>query len=78
VSRVVVDLPESLREQLSRQAEREGIPLETYIVYSLTRFVTASDLAAQRAAFDELTSRYPEEQAEAALRDLLGSRQPLP
>ena len=77
MSRLTLDLPESLREQLARQAEREGIPLEDYIVYSLTRFVTASDLVAQRAAFNELISRYPEDQTEAALRDLLGSRQPL-
>ena len=77
MSRIMLDLPESLRQQLMQQAESEGVPLEHYIVYSLTRLVTASDLKTQKAIFEELTSRYPEGQAEAALRDLLSSRRPL-
>lgn len=75
MSQLTLDLPESLRAELERQAEREGVSLQHYIVYSLTRFVTAADVVAQRAAFEEMVTRYPQDQAEAALRDLLSSRQ---
>jgi predicted HicB family RNase H-like nuclease len=75
MSQLTLDLPESLRAELERQAEREGVSLQHYIVYSLTRFVTAADVVAQRAAFEEMVTRYPQDQAEAALRDLLSFRQ---
>jgi hypothetical protein len=76
MSQLTLDLPDSLRLELERQAEREGVTLQHYIVYSLTRLVTAADLAAQRLVFDEMTHRYPQDQAEAALRSLLSSRLP--
>ena len=75
MSQLILDLPDSLRLELERQAEREGVALQHYIVYSLTRLVTASDLAAQRLIFDQMTNRYPQAQAEEALRQLLSSRQ---
>jgi len=75
MSQLTLDLPESLRTELERQAEREGVSLQHYIVYSLTRFVTAADVVAQRVAFEEMATRYPQDQSEAALRNLLSSRQ---
>jgi hypothetical protein len=75
MSQLTLDLPESLRAELERQAEREGVSLQHYIVYSLTRFVTSADVVAQRAAFEEMATRYPQDQAESALRNLLSSRQ---
>jgi hypothetical protein len=74
VSQITLDLPESLRTELERQAEREGVGLQHYIVYLLTRFLTPAYMAAQRAAFVELATRYPQDQAEVSLRDLLSSR----
>lgn len=38
--------------------------------------VKAADLDSQRKTFEELTRRYPPEEAEAALRELLAGRQP--
>jgi hypothetical protein len=38
--------------------------------------LTAVDLAEQRTTFEKLLSRYPEEQAESALQELLSRRQP--
>ncbi len=74
MSQLTLDLPDTLRTELERQAEREGVPLQHYILYSLTRFVTASDLVSQKATFEEMTTRYPQDQAEAALQSLLSSR----
>jgi hypothetical protein len=76
MSQLTLDLPESLLRQLAEQAEREGISLQHYVVYSLTRVLTAVDLERQKSTFEELLSRYPEDQAEAALQDLLSRRQP--
>ena len=75
MSRLTVRLPESLHQRLTRQAEREGVSLDHYIVYSLTRTVTAVDLEAQRQTFEELAQRFPEEEAETALQDLLAARE---
>lgn len=46
-----------------------------YIVYTLTRTVTAADLESQHQTFKKLTERYPPEEAEAALREILSARQ---
>ena len=75
MSQLTLDLPESLRLELERQAVREGVPLQNYIIYALTRFITASDLVPQKIAFEEMVARDPQDQAEAALQDLLSSRQ---
>lgn len=75
MSQFHLDLPESLHRQLKERAKQEGIALHDYIVDSLTRVVAVPDPADQKAAFEELLSRYPEEQAEAALKDLLASRE---
>jgi HicB family len=74
MSRLTLRLPESLHERLAREASREGVSLNHYIVYSLTRAVTATDLEIQRRAFDDMTRRYPAEDAEVALRDVLADR----
>ena len=74
MTRMTVRLPESLHERLAAGAKREGVSLNHYIVYSLTRTVTAADLESQRKTFEELTRRYPPEEAEAALRDLMAAR----
>lgn len=75
MSRLTVRLPESLHKRLAREASREGVSLNHYIVYSLTRAVTATDLDDQRRAFDEMTRRYPADEAEAALQELLAARE---
>lgn len=41
----------------------------------MSRTVTAADLESQRQTFEELTKRYPPEEAEAALREALAARQ---
>lgn len=74
MSRLTLRLPESLHEQLSSEAEREGVSLNHYIVYTLTRGVTVTDLEAQKRAFERLANRYTAEEAERGLSSLLAAR----
>ncbi|MFQ5854541.1 MAG: toxin-antitoxin system HicB family antitoxin [Anaerolineae bacterium] len=63
MSRLTVRLPETLHSQLTTLADREGISLNQFIVYALTRQVTlaytaqavpAEAVAQQRASFTAL------------------------
>lgn len=74
MSRLTVRLPESLHERLSRQAEREGVSLNHYIVYTLTRMTTVADLDEQRRTFEAMTRRFDPEEAEEALHEVLEAR----
>jgi len=75
MSQVQLQLPESLQNQLEERAHREGVTLQEYIVYALSRVTTMPDLMEQRAAFDAMLTRYPADQAEAALGKILSSRE---
>jgi hypothetical protein len=66
MSQLTLDLPESLRIALERRATLEGVTLEQYIVSSLTRFAIAPDLTCQKISFEEMMTRFPEEEADAA------------
>jgi len=63
MSRLTVRLPGTLHDQLRARADQEGVSLNQYIVYALTRQVTLdytvqpapeSALAEQRAAYTAL------------------------
>ena len=75
MSQVHLDLPDPLHHQLNERAKQEGIALQDYIVDSLSRVVAVPGPSEQRAAFEEILSRYPNDQAEAALKDLLSARE---
>ena len=75
MSQVQLQLPESLQSQLEERARREGISLQEYIVYALSRVTTLPDLMEQRAEFDAMLTRYPSDQAKTALREILSSRE---
>jgi hypothetical protein len=75
MSQVQLQLPESLQNQLEERAHREGVTLQEYIVYALSRVTTMPDLMEQRAAFDAMLTRYPADKAEAALREILSARE---
>lgn len=74
MARVTLRLPDSLHEQLAAQAEAEGVSMNQYLVYALAQASTAAEIAAQRARFEELRSRVPDDQAEEDLQALLRSR----
>jgi hypothetical protein len=74
MSQVRLKIPDPLQRQLEERAQREGVSLQDYIVDSLARVVTIPDLETQRATFEEMLHRYPKDEAEAALRELLSLR----
>lgn len=74
MSDVHLHIPESLHRQLEERAQRNGVSLEELILDSLLRAVTIPDVAEQKAVFEEMRSRYPRDQAEAALREILSAR----
>ena len=78
MSRLTLRLPESLHQALTRRARAEGVSLNQLIVYQLARMTTAADLEEQRRIFEDLRHRYPPEEAEEALRELLAARTPAP
>ena len=63
MSRLTLRLPETLHHQLKAQAQREGVSLNQYIVYALTRQVTPTltlqavpdkEISQQQAQFKKL------------------------
>ena len=76
MSRLTLRLPESLHQNLVRQAKAEGVSLNQMIVYLLTRMTSGADLDEQRRVFEGLLHRYPETEAEAALQQVLAARTP--
>ena len=78
MSRLTLRLPESLHQALAQRARAEGVSLNQMIVYQLARMTTAADLEEQRRIFEDLRHRYPHEEAEGALHDLLAARAPAP
>lgn len=66
MSRLTLRLPETLHQQLANLAQGEGISLNQYIVYALTRQVSSAytvknisqeDIAKQQENFDNLLSQ---------------------
>ncbi len=76
MSRLTLRLPESLHQNLARQAKAEGVSLNQMIVYLLTRMTAGVDLEEQRRVFEGLLQRYPEAEAETALQEILAARAP--
>jgi hypothetical protein len=68
-------VPDSLHALLAECAKREGVSINQYIVFALSRIVTIDDMARQRSTFESLLRRFPEEEAEAALQQVLSDRE---
>jgi len=74
MARVTLRLPESLHDELRRRAEAEGVSMNQYVVYALTRAAAVDSVADQRSRFELQRSRFPKEEAEEALSELLAAR----
>lgn len=75
MARLTLRVPQSLRDALAERASREGVSMNQYIVFALSRVTAADTTSAQRAEFEALRARYPEAAAEAALRQVLDERE---
>ena len=74
MARMTIRLPDSLHDALSSRAEREGVSMNQFIVYALSQVAAVEAITEQRRRFDELRTRMPQAEAEAALAELLASR----
>jgi len=72
MSRLTVRLPETLHQQLAHLAESEGISLNQYIVYALTKQVTLT-YSIQRVSEEAITEQ---KHCFTALRQKLGQLSP--
>lgn len=74
MARLTLRLPNSLHEEIVRRADQEGVSINQLVVYALTRELAAQSVEEQRATFEKLRSRYPKEESEAALAEMLADR----
>lgn len=75
MARLTVRLPDSLHDTLAKRAEAEGVSMNQFLVYALTQVAALDLVAQQRARFEEMRTRFPEDRAEDALRELLDARE---
>jgi len=69
-------IPKSLHEDIARRADAEGVSINQLVVYALSRELAVQSVEEQRARFESLRDRFPKEEAEAALKELLADRDP--
>ncbi len=74
MARVTLRLPASLHEALAKRAKEEGVSMNQYLVYTLSKASTLDSVARQRVRFDELLGAVPQDDAEDALRAVLAAR----
>jgi hypothetical protein len=74
MARLTLRVPESLHARLSARAKSEGVSVNQYVVFALSRVTAADEIADQRAGFDALVSRFPMDDAEVALHRVLAAR----
>jgi hypothetical protein len=74
MARLTLRVPDSLHEHLAERARREGVSMNQYLVFALSRIATADEVSSQRATFERLLGRCRDDEAEAALRRVLDAR----
>lgn len=75
MARLTVRLPDSLHDTLVKRAHAEGVSINQFLVYALTQVAALDLIAEQRAQFDVMRTRFPDDEAEAALKSILGARE---
>ena len=75
MARLTLRIPDSLHSQLRARAKREGVSMNQFVMFALSRIATADEIGDQRATFDALLDRFPRGEAEEALRGLLAERE---
>ena len=84
MGRFTLRLPQTLHYELESRAQQEGVSLNQYIVYALTRQVVSSytvkripdeELLAQRQRYDELLRKLGKPANDAETADFLAERE---
>ncbi len=74
MARLTLRVPDSLHASLAERARQEGVSMNQYLVFALSRIATADDIASQQARFNEMLACYPKVEAEVALQTVLQDR----
>ena len=75
MARLTLRIPDSLHATLSKRAAEEGVSMNQFVVYALSRITAADVVAEQKATFDALLNCFPAGEAEAELQRMLAERQ---
>ncbi|NOZ02904.1 MAG: toxin-antitoxin system HicB family antitoxin, partial [Deltaproteobacteria bacterium] len=54
MARMTLRIPDSLRNRLAAQAKKEGVSMNQYLVFALSRIMTADEVTEEKAGFDAL------------------------
>ena len=57
MGRFTVRLPETLHHQLIKHAEKEGVSLNQYVVFCLTRTTMVDDIKHQEEEFNQILTQ---------------------
>lgn len=74
MARMTLRLPNTLHDDIARRADAEGVSVNQFVVYALSRELALQSVEEQRARFDALRTRFPKGEAEEGLRRLLSER----
>ena len=74
MARLTLRVPDSLHAQLAERAKQEGVSMNQYVVFALSRITAADEISDQKAVFDAIVRRFPGKKAEQALKDVLERR----
>jgi len=74
MARLTLRIPESLHATLSERAAQEGVSMNQFVVYALSRITAADLVAEQKATYQAMLHRYPQDEAEIELQKVLAER----
>lgn len=74
MARLTLRVPDSLHAGLAERAKKEGVSMNQYLVFALSRIAAADEISDQKAVYETMLHRYSREESEAALKEVLESR----
>ncbi|MBN2344079.1 MAG: toxin-antitoxin system HicB family antitoxin [Deltaproteobacteria bacterium] len=75
MARVTLRVPDSLHAALANRAKEEGVSMNQFLVFALSRIAASDDIALQKTRYDQLLGRHSQAEADASLQDMLASRE---
>ena len=74
MARLSLRIPESLHARLRERARIEGVSVNQYATFALSRVTAADEVEEQARSFRSLLERFPPDEAERALTNALAER----